>query len=159
MEIRPRLAGDQRAAPARHRVARRARRHAARSASTRPVASAASRTHGSRRFRRHPDDAWHLHAHRRQSGARPGNLQDLHLRRRAGAGQLPGFSTSVDYWKVDIGGAIGTLGLQRIVNDCFNSNKTASVCNLITFDSSGFVCAGAQHHPEHRRRGRPGHRH
>jgi len=52
---------------------------------------------------------------------------------------LPGFSTSVDYWKVDIGGAIGTLGTQRIVRDCFNSNKTASVCNLITFDSSGFV--------------------
>jgi iron complex outermembrane receptor protein len=52
---------------------------------------------------------------------------------------LPGFSTSVDYWKVDIGGAIGTLGLQRIVDDCFNSNKTASVCNLITFDSNGFV--------------------
>ena len=34
-------------------------------------------------------------------------------------GWLPGFSTSVDYWDIDITGAIGTLGFQRIVDDCF----------------------------------------
>jgi outer membrane receptor protein involved in Fe transport len=49
-------------------------------------------------------------------------------------GWLQGFSTSVDYWKVDIAGAIGTLGFQRIVDDCFNSGGSASVCSLITRD-------------------------
>lgn len=52
---------------------------------------------------------------------------------------LPGFSLSADYWDVDISGAIGTLGLQRIVNDCFDSGGTASVCNLMSFDSEGHV--------------------
>ena len=36
---------------------------------------------------------------------------------------LPGFSTSVDYWDVDISGAIGTLGFQRIVDDCFSRRR------------------------------------
>ena len=47
---------------------------------------------------------------------------------------LPGFSASVDYWKVDIADAIGTLGFQRIVDDCFAS-PTSSVCSLITRDA------------------------
>jgi iron complex outermembrane recepter protein len=51
-------------------------------------------------------------------------------------GWLQGFSTSVDYWKVDIAGAIGTLGFQRIVDDCFNSGGVASVCSLITRDAT-----------------------
>jgi outer membrane receptor protein involved in Fe transport len=46
---------------------------------------------------------------------------------------LPGFSTSVDYWDVDITGAIGLLGFQRIVDDCFAS-PGSSVCDLITRD-------------------------
>jgi outer membrane receptor protein involved in Fe transport len=49
---------------------------------------------------------------------------------------LPGFSGSVDYWKVDIAGAIGTLGFQRIIDDCFNSGGAASVCSLITRDAT-----------------------
>jgi outer membrane receptor protein involved in Fe transport len=49
---------------------------------------------------------------------------------------LSGFSTSVDYWDVDISGAIGALGFQRIVDDCFNSGGSASVCSLVTRDAS-----------------------
>ena len=49
-------------------------------------------------------------------------------------GWLPGFSASVDYWKVDITGAIGLLGFQRIVDDCAAS-PSASVCDLITRDA------------------------
>jgi outer membrane receptor protein involved in Fe transport len=48
-------------------------------------------------------------------------------------GWLRGLSTSVDYWDVDISGAIGSLGFQRIVDDCFAS-PTSSVCNLVTRD-------------------------
>lgn len=51
-------------------------------------------------------------------------------------GWLPGLSTSFDYWKVDITGAIGLLGFQRIVDDCFAS-PGSSVCDLVTRDSSG----------------------
>jgi outer membrane receptor protein involved in Fe transport len=46
---------------------------------------------------------------------------------------LPGFSTSIDYWKVDISGAIGTLGYQRIVDDCFAS-PDSDICSLVTRD-------------------------
>jgi outer membrane receptor protein involved in Fe transport len=45
---------------------------------------------------------------------------------------LPGFSTSVDYWDIDIAGAIGTLGLQRIVDDCFAGAQ--DMCALIRRD-------------------------
>ena len=51
-------------------------------------------------------------------------------------GWLQGFSGSVDYWKVDIAGAIGALGFQRIVDDCFNSGGSASVCSLVTRDAT-----------------------
>lgn len=46
---------------------------------------------------------------------------------------LPGLSASVDYWDVDITGAIGTLGFQRIVSDCF-SDPTSSECSLVKRD-------------------------
>lgn len=45
---------------------------------------------------------------------------------------LQGFSASVDYWKVDITGAIGLLGFQRIVDDCFAG--AVNVCSLVTRD-------------------------
>ena len=51
-------------------------------------------------------------------------------------GWLPGFSGSVDYWKVDIGGAIGSLGFQRIVDDCFALGGTGGVCSLVTRDAT-----------------------
>jgi iron complex outermembrane receptor protein len=44
-----------------------------------------------------------------------------------------GFSVSADYWKVDIAGAIGLLGFQRIVDDCFAS-PSSTVCDLVTRD-------------------------
>lgn len=47
--------------------------------------------------------------------------------------ELPGFSTSVDYWDVNIAGAIGSLGFQRIVDDCFDAPGSA-LCALITRD-------------------------
>lgn len=47
-------------------------------------------------------------------------------------GWLENFSVSVDYWDVDIAGAIGSLGFQRIVDDCFSG--AANVCNLVTRD-------------------------
>ncbi len=43
---------------------------------------------------------------------------------------LPGFNTSIDYYKVDITQAIGSLSIQQIVNLCFAGNQTA--CALIT---------------------------
>jgi iron complex outermembrane receptor protein len=45
---------------------------------------------------------------------------------------LEGFSVSADYWDVDIAGAIGNLGLQRIVDDCFSG--AGDVCGLVTRD-------------------------
>lgn len=45
---------------------------------------------------------------------------------------LRGFSASVDYWNVDIDGAIGLLGFQRIVDDCYAG--AADVCTLVTRD-------------------------
>lgn len=48
---------------------------------------------------------------------------------------LDGFSTSIDYWDVDISGAIGLLGFQRIVDDCFAS-PGSDVCSLVTRDAT-----------------------
>lgn len=45
---------------------------------------------------------------------------------------ISGLSSSVDYWKVDISGAIGSLGFQRIVDDCFSGST--NVCALVTRD-------------------------
>lgn len=48
-------------------------------------------------------------------------------------GWLSGFSASVDYWNVDIAGAIGALGFQRIVDDCFASPSSPE-CALVDRD-------------------------
>ncbi|WCT74007.1 TonB-dependent receptor [Sphingomonas naphthae] len=45
-------------------------------------------------------------------------------------GFLPGFNASIDYYKVSIKGAIGSLSTQQIVNLCFAGNQSA--CALIT---------------------------
>jgi outer membrane receptor protein involved in Fe transport len=45
---------------------------------------------------------------------------------------LEGLSLSVDYWDIEIAGAIGTLGLQRIVDDCYRGAQ--EMCALITRD-------------------------
>lgn len=43
---------------------------------------------------------------------------------------LPGFNASIDYYKVSVSQAIGSLSIQQIVNLCFSGNQTA--CALIT---------------------------
>lgn len=50
----------------------------------------------------------------------------------------PGFSVSADWWQIDIDGAIGLLGTQRIVNDCFETGAPI-VCDLITRNAEGFI--------------------
>jgi outer membrane receptor protein involved in Fe transport len=44
-------------------------------------------------------------------------------------GFLPGFNASVDFYKVDVSGAIGSLTIQQIVNLCYAGNQDA--CGLI----------------------------
>nr|WP_255696816.1 TonB-dependent receptor [Sandaracinobacteroides sayramensis] len=44
----------------------------------------------------------------------------------------PGLSLSVDYYRIKIDGAIGTLGAGQIVNNCQASGGTAPECALIT---------------------------
>lgn len=44
-------------------------------------------------------------------------------------GFLPGFNASIDYYKVDVSGAIGSLTIQQIVNLCYAGNQDA--CGLI----------------------------
>ncbi len=45
---------------------------------------------------------------------------------------FPGFSASVDYWNIDISAAIGTLGAQAIVDQCFLGKQ--QFCAAITRD-------------------------
>ena len=46
---------------------------------------------------------------------------------------FPGFGASVDYYNIDIAGALSQLGAQRIVDNCFAGD--ASVCSLIVRDA------------------------
>ncbi|MES2255453.1 MAG: TonB-dependent receptor [Pseudomonadota bacterium] len=48
---------------------------------------------------------------------------------------LPGFNASIDFYKVDISGAISSLTVQQIVNLCASGNQTA--CALITATPGG----------------------
>lgn len=50
---------------------------------------------------------------------------------------LPGFSVSVDYWNMKIKGAIGTLSVQQIVDNCYAGDN--QFCNAITFDSNNAI--------------------
>jgi iron complex outermembrane receptor protein len=44
---------------------------------------------------------------------------------------LSGFQASVDYFDIDISGAVGQLGVQSLVDECFD-NPASSTCNLVT---------------------------
>jgi iron complex outermembrane receptor protein len=46
---------------------------------------------------------------------------------------LPGFQASVDWYEIEINGAVGQLGIQAIVDECFDSPASAS-CNLVHRD-------------------------
>lgn len=47
---------------------------------------------------------------------------------------VPGFSVSVDYWRMKIKDAIGTLSVQQIVDNCYRGDTT--FCDAITFDGN-----------------------
>ena len=46
---------------------------------------------------------------------------------------LSGFQASVDYFDIDISGAVGQLGIQALVDECFD-NPASATCNLVTRD-------------------------
>ncbi len=50
---------------------------------------------------------------------------------------VPGFNASVDYWNLDIGGAIGTLTTQQIIDQCFAGN--AQICQALTFGTGNVI--------------------
>ena len=50
---------------------------------------------------------------------------------------IPGFSASLDYYRIAINEAITTLAPQDVVNLCANGNQT--ICGEITRDSSGLI--------------------
>lgn len=50
---------------------------------------------------------------------------------------LSGLNLSVDYYRIRIAGAIGQLGAQSLVNQCFEGNTT--LCALITRDANGII--------------------
>jgi outer membrane receptor protein involved in Fe transport len=49
---------------------------------------------------------------------------------------LGGFKASVDYFDIKLNGAIGTLGAQQIVNECFAGNQ--ALCSFVT-SSAGVI--------------------
>ena len=49
---------------------------------------------------------------------------------------LPGFTASVDYYKIEINGGIGSYGAQEVLDNCFNNNIT-SFCSLVKRNSLG----------------------
>jgi len=51
---------------------------------------------------------------------------------------LPGVSASVDWYKISIKDAIGQVGLQQVLDRCFEENAQ-EFCDLITLDSSGNI--------------------
>jgi iron complex outermembrane recepter protein len=46
---------------------------------------------------------------------------------------LPGFQTSIDWYEIDISGAVGQLGAQAIIDECFQF-PTSSACDLMNRD-------------------------
>lgn len=50
---------------------------------------------------------------------------------------LPGFATSVDYFNIDIGGAIATVTAQTLINQCFAGN--AAFCSQLTRNAGGVL--------------------
>ena len=57
-----------------------------------------------------------------------------------------GFTASVDYWEVDLAGAIQRLGTQRVEDACFNKTNTAA-CAFITRDATTGLITFIQDNP------------
>ena len=51
---------------------------------------------------------------------------------------LSGFTASVDYWNIDIGGAINQLTSQNIIDKCYDGSRKDLCANIIR-DSSGLI--------------------
>ncbi|MCC6912640.1 MAG: TonB-dependent receptor [Rhodospirillaceae bacterium] len=51
---------------------------------------------------------------------------------------LPGFSASVDYWDLNIKGALGSLSVQQIIDQCFLT-KSAAFCSAIDFNADNSI--------------------
>jgi outer membrane receptor protein involved in Fe transport len=49
---------------------------------------------------------------------------------------LPGFSASVDYYKIEIAGGIGSYGAQEVLDNCFNRD-ISEFCSLVRRNSLG----------------------
>jgi iron complex outermembrane receptor protein len=49
---------------------------------------------------------------------------------------IPGFQTSIDYYRIEVKGAISSLGLQTVEDLCFNSGGTSPFCST-TFIGTG----------------------
>jgi iron complex outermembrane receptor protein len=56
---------------------------------------------------------------------------------------LPNFSASVDYWRIDISGAIGTIQSQQDFDLCYEGNK--AFCNYITPNPSTLTALPASY--------------
>ncbi len=50
---------------------------------------------------------------------------------------LPDFAASIDYYDIDIDGAITTVAVQDIINQCFAGN--AALCPSIVRDANGVL--------------------
>jgi iron complex outermembrane receptor protein len=48
---------------------------------------------------------------------------------------IPGFSVSIDYYRINLNGAVGTISPQQEMDLCFQGDK--SLCSLITFNATG----------------------
>lgn len=48
---------------------------------------------------------------------------------------LPGFSLSVDYYRIRVDGLVGSLNAQQLINNCTNGGSAAPECALITRSS------------------------
>ena len=51
---------------------------------------------------------------------------------------IPGLRASLDYYDIDIKGAVGTLAVQDIINRCYVNGST-DLCKLITVNSSNVI--------------------
>ena len=50
---------------------------------------------------------------------------------------MPGFSASIDYWNININDAIGQIGTQAIIDNCFEGNQ--DLCSGITFTTDKHI--------------------
>jgi outer membrane receptor protein involved in Fe transport len=52
---------------------------------------------------------------------------------------LPGFQASLDWYSINVKAAIGQLTSQNVVDGCFDSGGTGSLCQYVHRDADGFI--------------------